>query len=141
MNAAVSQGDREDDAEARKALSASCISLAHAHGCGGNFRKSGIDLLPPLEKRVDDGYVSEPLYERVLSILKKIGQVISRIVRSIELIGRVAIALLLFGMIAIAASQVILRNVFGHWPVLGGWLGPRLIALGCDVRGNGRIAQ
>ena len=61
---------------------------------------------------VDDGYVSEPLYERVLSILEKIGQVISRIVRSIELVEEWLLVLLLFGMIAIAASKVILRNVF-----------------------------
>ena len=37
---------------------------------------------------------------------------ISRIVRSIELIEEWLLVLLLFGMIAIAASQVILRNVF-----------------------------
>ena len=43
---------------------------------------------------------------------KKFGQVISRIIRSIELVEEWLLVLLLFGMIAIAASQVILRNVF-----------------------------
>ena len=43
---------------------------------------------------------------------KKFGQVISRIIRSIELLEEWLLGLLLFGMFAIAASQVFLRNVF-----------------------------
>ena len=33
------------------------------------------------------------------------------------------------------------KKCIRHGPVLGGWLGSRLIALGRDVRGNGRLAQ
>jgi len=67
--------------------------------------------------------------------------VISRIVRSIELIEEWLLVLLLFGMIAIAASQVILRNVFDMGLFWGDGSVRVLLLWVAMFGGNGRLAQ
>ena len=72
LKAAVSQVDRaakQDDAEARKALSDQGISWLTP--ADGEFREWDRLASAARKALVDDGYVSEPLYERVLSILEK----------------------------------------------------------------------
>ena len=72
LNVAVSQVDRaakQDDAKARKALAGQGISWLTP----SDSEFSEWDRLASAARKalVEDGYVSEPLYERVLSILEK----------------------------------------------------------------------